>query len=312
MKTHTDIKSFVKPSYAVVTVGTFDGLHVGHQKIIRRMREIARENDGESILVTFHPHPRLVLNNNDGELKFINTLKRKYDLLDSFGIDHMIIIPFTKEFSQTSSEDFISDILVGKIGARKLIVGYDHHFGKNREGNYEKLISLGRELGFEVEEIPAQIVDGLAVSSTKIRKALERGDIKLANKMLGYTYSITGTVVSGNKIGRKIGFPTANIDVGDEFKLIAAGGVYLCKVDVRGKSYLGMGNIGTRPTVGINGLVTEVHILGFDGDLYGEEITIYFIDRIRDEQKFDSLELLREQLVRDREYILELAKEMDA
>ena len=272
------------------------------------MKEIARDKGGETILVTFHPHPRLVLNNVKGELKFINNLKRKYDLLDAFGIDHMIIIPFTKEFATTSSEDFIRNFLVEKIGVKKLIVGYDHHFGKNREGNYEKLISLGENLGFEVEEIPAQIIDGVAVSSTKIRKALAGGNIVLANKMLGYTYSITGTVVGGNKIGRKIGFPTANLEIGDEFKLIAAEGVYYCKVYIDGQTFYGMGNIGTRPTVGINGLVTEVHILDFDRDLYGQEITIYFLDRIRDEIKFGSLELLREQLLRDRETILKRIK----
>ncbi len=272
------------------------------------MKEIARDNGGETILVTFHPHPRLVLNNIKGELKFINNLKRKYDLLDAFGIDHMIIIPFTKEFASTSSEDFIRDFLVEKIGVKKLIVGYDHHFGKNREGNYEKLISLGKSLGFEVEEIPAQIVNGVAVSSTKIRKALAGGNIVLANKMLGYTYSITGTVVGGNKIGRKIGFPTANLEIGDEFKLIAAEGVYYCKVNIDGETFYGMGNIGTRPTVGINGLVTEVHILDFDRDLYGKEITIYFLDRIRDEIKFGSLELLREQLLKDKKTILKRIK----
>ncbi len=304
MKTHRDIGTFAKPGFAVVTVGTFDGLHIGHQKIIHRMKEIAAAQGGETVLVTFDPHPRLVLNNNKGELKFINTLQRKYDLLDSFGIDHMIIIPFTKEFAQTSSTDFTRDFLVEKIGVKKLIVGYDHHFGRNREGNYEKLIALGRELGFEVEEIPAQIVDGLPVSSTKIRKALAAGNVRLANKMLGYTYSITGVVIPGNRIGRKIGFPTANIDVGDEYKLIAAGGVYYCQVDHGGRTYHGMGNIGTRPTVGINGLVTEVHMFDFDSDIYGDEITIHFIDRIRDEQKFENLDLLREQLVRDREAIM--------
>jgi riboflavin kinase/FMN adenylyltransferase len=288
----------------VVTVGTFDGLHVGHQKIIQRMKQIAREQNGETILVTFHPHPRLVLNHNAYEIRFINSLKRKYELLDSFGIDQMIIIPFTREFAQTSSEDFITNILVEKIGVKKLIVGYDHHFGKNREGNYEQLIILGKKLGFEVEEIPAEVIDGVAVSSTKIRNALAHGNVKLANKLLGYTYSITGVVVEGNKIGRKIGFPTANINVEDKYKLIAAGGVYFCQVDVAGETYHGMGNIGTRPTVNIDGLVTEVHILDFDRDLYGEEITIYFLDRIRDEKKFDTIELLREQLVKDREYIL--------
>lgn len=306
MNVYKDIKTYTKSDFPVVTVGTFDGLHVGHQKIIRRMKEIAREKGGETILVTFDPHPRQVLASNDIEIKFISTQKRKHQLLDSFGIDQMIIIPFTLEFSQTSSEDFIRDFLVGKIGVKKLIVGYDHHFGKNREGNYNKLIGLGEKLGFEVEEIPAQIINDVPVSSTKIRKALADGNIRLANRMLGYTYSITGIVVEGNRIGRKIGFPTANIEVGDEYKLIAAGGVYHCKVDIGGSIYHGMGNIGTRPTVGIDGLVTEVHLFNFDRDIYGEEITIFFLDRIRDEHKFEDLDQLKDQLIRDKETVLKM------
>lgn len=308
MKVYKDIKEYKRSSYPVVTVGTFDGLHVGHQKIIHRMKKIAEEQGGETVLVTFDPHPRQVLSNNTEEIKFISTQKRKHELLDSFGIDQMIIVPFTRKFSETSSEDFIRDFLLGKIGVKKLIVGYDHHFGKNREGNYGKLIGLGEKLGFEVEEIPAQFMDDQAVSSTKIRKALGEGDIRQANRMLGYTYSITGIVVEGNKIGRKINFPTANIEVGDEFKLIAAGGVYSCMVDIAGQTFHGMGNIGIRPTVGINGLVTEIHVFDFDRDIYGEEITIFFLDRIRDEQKFGSLELLREQLFRDKEMVIKMLK----
>lgn len=286
-----------------MTVGTFDGIHLGHQQIIRRMGEIARENGGESILVTFDPHPRQVLNNVKGELKFINTHKRKMHLLDSFGIDQMIIIPFTLEFAKTSSEDFIRSFLVEKIGVKKLIVGYDHHFGRNREGNYEKLKGLGSQWGFEVEEITAQYVDDVAVSSTKIRHALAAGKVTEANKMLGYPYSITGIVIEGNKIGRSIGFPTANIEVQDAFKLIAAGGVYYCRIELEGKTYQGMGNIGTRPTVGINGLVTEVHIFDFNRNIYGKEITIFFLDRIRDEKKFNNLEQLAEQLKKDEKTI---------
>jgi riboflavin kinase/FMN adenylyltransferase len=292
----------------VVTVGTFDGLHLGHQKIIRRMTELAKENNGETILVTFDPHPRLVVNSNSHEIKFINTLKRKFDLLSKLGIDHLIIVPFTKKFAQTTSEDFIINYLVKNIGTKKLIVGYDHHFGRNREGNYQKLHQLGKKYRFDVEEITAQYIDDKAVSSTKIRKALMDGNVKLANKMLGYEYSITGVVVEGNKIGRSIGFPTANIEIEDKYKLIAARGVYACKVDVNGKIYHGMGNIGTRPTVGINGLVTEVHIFDFDKDIYGEEITIFFIDRIRDEKKFENLGELKKQLNKDRKTVSELLK----
>lgn len=301
MKIYQNIKDYSKSSYTVVTVGTFDGLHLGHQKIIRRMKELAKENNGETILVTFDPHPRLVVNSKSYDIKFINTQKRKFELLDKLGIDHLIIIPFTKDFAKTSSEDFIKGYLIDHIGAKKLIVGYDHHFGRNREGNYQKLHQLGEKHGFDVEEISAQYIDNHeAVSSTKIRNALMDGDVNLANKMLGYEYSITGIVVEGNKIGRTIGFPTANIEIEDKYKLIAAGGVYACKVNIDGNIYLGMGNIGTRPTVGINGPVTEVHIFDFDKDIYGEEITIYFLNRIRDEKKFNNLDELKSQLEHDR------------
>ncbi len=299
MKIFKDINEFPGSEFAVVTVGTFDGLHIGHQRIIARMKEIAAAQNGDTVLVTFDPHPRLVLNNNPTELRFISSQKRKMQLLEHFGIDHMIVIPFTKAFSKTPSDTFIKDYLVDQIGVKKLIVGYDHHFGRNREGDYKQLEETGKRLGFEVEEIEAQYVDDMAVSSTKIRKALMEGDVKLANRMLGYEYSIAGTVIEGNKIGRKIGYPTANIDVDDKFKLIAAGGVYACKAGIDDKIYPGMGNIGTRPTVGINGLVTEVHVFDFDRDIYGQEIIIYFIDRIRDEQKFADLDALKAQLTRD-------------
>jgi len=306
LKVYNNIADFKGSNYSVVTVGTFDGLHLGHQHIITRMKEIAMQNKGDTILVTFNPHPRLVLNNSPEPIKFISTHQRKQWLLQKFGIDNKIIIPFTKEFAATPSEVFIKDYLVDKLQVKKLIVGYDHHFGKNREGNYQQLKKMGEQYGFEVEEVPAQYVDDVAVSSTKIRKALCDGDINKANKMLGYNYSITGKVIAGNKIGRTIGFPTANIEIGDDYKLICLGGVYACEVEIDGKTYKGMGNIGTRPTVGINGLVTEVHIFDFDEDIYGKEITISFIDRIRDEKKFENLESLREQLTKDKLLVADL------
>lgn len=267
------------------------------------MKAIADENNGETILLTFNPHPRLIINGYSSKIKFINTQKRKFSLLEKYGIDHLIIIPFTKAFSQTSSSDFIKNYLVDIIGVKKLIIGYDHHFGKGREGNYQMMEGLGREFGFEVEEVSAVEIGGNPVSSTKIRQALMQGNISKANNMLGYEYSITGIVIKGNRIGRKIGFPTANIEIEDKYKLVAAGGVYACKAEIDGKVYFGMGNIGTRPTVGINGLVTEIHIFNFDRDIYGKEITIFFIDRIRDEVKFDNLEKLSEQLHSDRELV---------
>lgn len=284
----------------VVTVGTFDGLHLGHQKIIARMCEIAQGINGETTVVTFDPHPRLVLHSDSKNLKFINTKERKFRLLEKFGIDHLIIIPFTKEFAKNSPEDFIRKYLKEKINIKKLVIGYDHHFGNQREGNFESLTELGKKYGFEVEEISALHINGTAASSTKIRNALIAGEIKLANSMLGYKYSITGVVVEGNKIGRTIGFPTANIEIEDKYKLIAAGGVYACEIEINRERFLGMGNIGFRPTIGINGLVTEVHIFNFDKDIYGEEITIFFIDRIRNEVKFSGLKELKEQLEKDK------------
>ena len=287
----------------VVTVGTFDGLHLGHQKIIGQMQEIAHQINGETVVVTFDPHPRLVLYADSKGLKFINTRERKFKLLEGFGINHLIVIPFTKEFAKNSPEDFIRKFLMQKIKMKKLVIGYDHHFGNQREGNFERLNELGKKYGFKVEEIPALYVNGTAVSSTKIRNALMTGEIKLANTMLGYDYSITGIVVVGNKIGRTIGFPTANIEIEDKYKLIAAGGVYACKIEYKGRIFSGMGNIGTRPTIGINGLVTEVHIFNFDKDIYGEEIRIIFIDRIRDEKKFEGLDKLKEQLEKDKKNV---------
>lgn len=272
------------------------------------MNTLAKENNGETILVTFDPHPRLIVHDNSKDLKFINTKKRKFNLLEKLGFDHIIIVPFTKKFAKTSSEDFIREYLVEILEVKKLIVGYDHHFGNNREGNYDQLYLLGQKYGFEVEEIKAQYINDTAVSSTKIRNTLMEGNVRKANEMLGYEYSITGIVVEGNKIGRSIGFPTANIEIGDKYKLIAAGGVYACKVEYDGKLFHGMGNIGFRPTVGINGLVTEVHIFDFDIEIYGEDITIFFVDRIRDEVKFRNLEELKKQLIIDRVTVSELLK----
>ena len=288
----------------VVTVGTFDGVHIGHSRIFRRMRELARECDGETVVVTFHPHPRLVIHPDSKGLKFINTLEKKYKLIESYGIDHLVIIPFTREFSRTDARTFIKDILFDTIGLCQLVVGYDHHFGRNREGTFNELENLARELDFIVEQIPEQDVDNIAISSTKIRNALKEGNVGIANALLGYEYSITGKVVPGNKIGRKIGFPTANIQLEDEYKLITAVGVYACRVEWNGEIFKRMGNIGYRPTIDHSDLTIEVHIFEFDEEIYGDTITIYFVDRIRDEVKFRDLEALREQLTKDRETVL--------
>ena len=306
MKIYHHIDEFKGVDYPVVTIGTFDGVHIGHQEIISRMKTIAEKNNGETVLITFYPHPRLVIHPDSKHLKFINTQKRKIDLLEKTGIDHLIIIEFTREFSKITSCKFIREYISEKVKAKKLVIGYDHHFGKNRLGDFETLYDLGNELSFEVEKIAAQDVENIAVSSTKIRKALNEGKIRKANSLLGYEYSITGTVVVGNKIGRTIGFPTANIDLQDEYKLITANGVYACRVDYDGKTYLGMGNVGVRPTVNHSKLTIEVNIFDFDKDIYDETITIYFVDRIRDEIKFDSLQALGGQLSKDKITVLSI------
>lgn len=306
MKIYNDIGDFEGVGYAIVTVGTFDGLHIGHQKIVRRMAELAVDHNGDTVVVTFSPHPRLVLEPGNSDLKFITTEEKKYELLEALGIEHLLILPFTKAFAAMKADDFIRDYLVGKLGVKKLVVGYDHHFGNKREGNFDHLFRQGVRYGFGVEEIAAVYIDDIAVSSTQVRNALTEGNLKLANRMLGYDYSITGKVVEGNRIGRTMGFPTANIAVEDRYKLIAAGGVYACRVKIDGRVYQGMGNIGTRPTIAKHDFATEVHIFNFDQDIYGKTITIYFKDRIRDEKKFDGLEKLAEQLRKDREVVRKL------
>jgi riboflavin kinase/FMN adenylyltransferase len=308
MKIYHDITEFEPVAYPVVTVGTFDGVHRGHQEIFRKMKETASVKGGETVVVTFHPHPRLVIHPDSKNLQFINTQEKKYKLIAAAGIDNLVIIPFTREFSNLSSAEFVRKYIVLGLHTRLLIVGYDHHFGKNRLGSFNDLKGLGKMMGFEVEEVPAQLIDGIPVSSTKIRSALQTGNLKLANALLGYEYSITGTVIYGNRIGRTIGFPTANIEVDDKYKLISAVGVYACKVESDGRIYRGMGNIGYRPTVDAGSLTIEVNIFDFDEELYGKKITIFFIDRIRNEKKFESLSALREQLTIDKGRAMELLR----
>ncbi len=306
MKIYHNIDLFQPVPNPVVTVGTFDGVHLGHQQIFARMKEEARRCGGETVVVTFYPHPRLVIHPDSKNLKFINTQERKYEIINKNEIDHLVIIPFTREFSNLSAGEFVKRYLVEKIKMHKLIVGYDHHFGKDRLGGYNELKGQGKIYGFELQEVPAMMIDGVPVSSTKIRNALIEGDIRLANSLLGYHYSISGKVVYGNRIGRTIGFPTANIEQDDEYKLISAVGVYACKVDYHGRIYKGMGNIGYRPTIDIGDLTIEVNIFDFDEEIYGEHIIIYFIERIRDEKKFENLSALRDQLTIDRGKAMEI------
>ena len=304
MIVHYNLHNLGQINNPIITIGSFDGVHIGHKKILKKLTDTAQKEKGESILFSFYPHPRQVIFPDNKSLKFLNTQQEKIELLKTTQIDHLIFFPFTIEFSKISSKEFIRKFLVEKMHIKKIIVGYDYHFGKNREGNYENLSQLGILYGFKVEKIKALNVNKIAVSSTKIRKALSEGNIKLANAFLGYEYSITGTVIKGNRIGRKLGFPTANIEVNDNCKLIPANGVYIAHVNVNKKLYNGMVNIGIRPTLNLKEITIEVNIFDFDADIYNQQITISLVDRIRDEVKFHDLDALKIQLVKDKAEIL--------
>jgi riboflavin kinase / FMN adenylyltransferase len=301
VKIHTDINSF-KAHKPVVTIGTFDGLHLGHQKVLNRLIDFARSHGGESVGFTFYPHPRLVIAPQETNLRLLTTLEEKKELFARSGIDHLIIFPFTKEFSQLTYSEFVEQILVEKMNTHCLVVGYDHRFGKNREGGFEYLQNCADKFGFEIEKLEVLLVDEAHVSSTHIREALEKGDVTLANKFLGYRYTLHGTVVEGQRVGRKIGFPTANIETSDPHKLIPGYGVYAVEVLLSGKKYGGMLNIGSRPTFNKNAdnRSIEVHIFDFSGDIYNKEITLVFTGKIRNEQKFSGIEALTEQLKKDK------------
>lgn len=307
MKIYTGLENFVKLPYAVVTSGTFDGVHIGHQKILTRLNNIAKicpeqreGTKGQSVVITFWPHPRLVLFPEEKDMKLLSTSEEKQRILSQYNIDHLILINFSKKFAQLSSEDFIKNILVDKIGTKKLVIGYNHRFGKNREGDFEHLKANAAEYGFEIEEIPRQVIDNIAISSTKIRKALLEGDVKTARHYLNRPYSITGKVVRGDHLGRKLGFPTANIQLDEVTKLIPADGVYAVKIESQNLVRYGMMNIGHKPTVSGVNKTLEVNIFDFNNDIYGEQITINFIERIREERKFSDVNKLKEQLVKDK------------
>jgi len=306
MKVYQGLEQFKSVKNAVVTQGTFDGVHSGHRQILKKLKELARVNDGETVLLTFFPHPRTVLYPGEEELKQLTTLDEKIALLSEMKIGHLVVLPFTQEFSQMSSLQFIKDILVDSLGTKHLVIGYDHRFGRNREGTFEHLKEFAGVYGFEVHEIPEKDIDDVAISSTRIRNALKEGDVATANKYLESYYSLSGKVVKGNQMGRKLGFPTANVKVTDEIKLIPADGVYAVNVVVEDTHYNGMMNIGFRPTVDGLTHTIEVHIFDFEKDIYGGDIKISFIDRIRDEMKFDSIEALKNQLQIDKFEALKL------
>ncbi|MES2382211.1 MAG: bifunctional riboflavin kinase/FAD synthetase [Bacteroidota bacterium] len=304
MKVYYNINDLPPIKNAIVSQGTFDGVHLAHKKIIERLKQLAKQKNGETVLMTFEPHPRMVLFPSDHGLQLLSTLKEKIHLLEKTGIDHLLVIPFTKEFSRQSSEQFIRDILVNKLHTHTLVIGYDHRFGKNREGSFEHLKEYSSLYGFEVEEIPEQDIDDIAVSSTKIRTALLNDDIITAKKYLGTNYVLEGTVVKGQQLGRTIGYPTANIEVDNTFKLIPTDGVYAVWVWHNNIKYGGMLNIGNNPTIENKGRSIEVNIFNFAKEIYGETITIEFALKLRNEEKFDGLETLKNQLALDKENTL--------
>ncbi len=307
MKIYNNFSDFVKVPNAIVTIGTFDGVHLGHQAILKDMVKTAKDIGGETVVITFYPHPRQVLNINAANLRFITTQEEKLQLLEKSGVDNVVVVNFTKEFSRVSSEDFIRDYIIEHINPVKLVIGYDHHFGNNRMGDFNLLSEMQNKYNFQVQRIEAHDVENIAVSSTKIRHSLQQGDIERANALLGYQFSYIGKVVSGNKIGREIGYRTANIEVEREFRLIETSGVYATYVDYEGKEYKSMTYIGKKPTVNNDEVENiEVHLFDFDGDLYNKEIKVRFVKRVRGEQKFESLDALKRQIQIDEKNIKEI------
>lgn len=301
VKVHYSLDNF-NAKNPVVTTGTFDGLHKGHQLVIKRLKQLAKDMDGESVILTFYPHPRVVTSPDENNLRLLTTKDEKIRLFDQFGIDHLIIYPFDKAFSQLSYSDFIKKIIIGGMGTKCLVVGYDHRFGKNREGDYEYLKKCAGEYDFTVKRTEALSVETEKVSSTKIRAALESGEIKKANGYLGYSFMLNGTVIKGNQLGREMGFPTANIQTSDKNKIIPGYGVYAVYIEKGDKHFKGMLNIGSRPTFNNNAdnRSIEVNIFDFDSNIYGENLNLIFVDKIRNEKKFNGVKELSAQLAKDK------------
>lgn len=299
MKIYSSYKEFQSTNNSVLTLGTFDGVHIGHQSILKKVIDSTDKNKYESVVLTFFPHPRMVLEK-DHNIKLLDTITEKAKKLEVLGIQHLIIQEFTKEFSNLSAEEFVRDVLVEHLHVKKIIIGYDHRFGKNRSADIHDLINYSNRYKFDVEQITAQEINEVSISSTKIRKALLEGDILTANKYLDSAFCLTGTVVKGKQLGRTIGFPTANLVLAEDYKLIPKRGSYIVSTIINGKEVRGMMNIGINPTINSNNNQTlEVHLIDYQGDLYDQTITIKFLDYLRDEKKFDSIEALKQQLQTD-------------
>lgn len=296
MKIYHSIEDFPSNINTIVTIGTFDGVHKGHKTIISRLNEIAKQQRLESVLLTFNPHPRHVIYPDDQDLRLIHTVKEKTEALHKTGLHNLIIHTFTKDFSRTTSVNFIRDILVDRLNMKYMVVGFDHHFGKNRQGTFDNLLELSYLYGFKIERIQPQNIGTVTISSTKIRNEILDGDFKKANSYLSSNFSITARVIQGNKVGNKIGFPTANMHVESQWKIIPKKGVYAVKAFVNNQEYFGMLNLGNRPTISDDSFVIEVHLFDFLGVIYNEELKIEFVQRVRDEKKFPDLEGLKSQL----------------
>ncbi|MBS7787814.1 bifunctional riboflavin kinase/FAD synthetase [Flavobacterium sp. CYK-55] len=292
------IDSFSCHQKTVVTIGTFDGVHIGHQKIVQQLLSSAQQSHCASVILTFFPHPRMVLQD-QSEIRLLNTIEERTLLLEKTGLDYLIIHPFDHSFSRLTAEEFVKKVLVEKLNIQKIVIGYDHRFGRNRTADINDLIDFGHQYGFEVEQISAQQIEDVSVSSTKIRTALQEGQITLANQYLGYPYLLSGTVKKGRQLGRTIGFPTANIELGIDYKLIPKIGVYIVQSHINGKLTYGMMNIGTNPTVSGQNLSIEVYFIDFEADLYEQKLDISVLERIRDEEKFESLDALTKAISRD-------------
>jgi riboflavin kinase / FMN adenylyltransferase len=302
LKTYTNSAQFI-PTKSVVTIGTFDGVHIGHRKILKKLILRAQEMNCESVVLSFFPHPRMVLQH-DTSIKLLNTLDEKIKLMEELGVDHLIIHPFDQEFSNLSAEHFVKNILVDQLHTQKIIIGYDHRFGKNRSADITDLIEFGRRYDFEVEQISAEEINEIAVSSTKIRTSLSNADLETTTHFLGYPYEFSGTVVQGKQLGRTIGFPTANIAIDQKYKLLPKNGVYVVRVTLDDQTLFGMMNIGVRPTVDGHAQTIEVHLFDFEREIYNAHLTIAVLKFIRDEEKFESLEALQAQIFTDKSVAL--------
>jgi riboflavin kinase/FMN adenylyltransferase len=301
LKIFHSINEFHSDKKTILTLGTFDGVHIGHRSILKKLNENTENGKFESAVLTFFPHPRIVLQGKS-DLKLLNTINEKIDLLEKIGIQNLIIHPFDANFAELSAEEFVKTILVDQLHIQKIIIGYDHRFGKNRTANIDDLTAFGLKYGFEVEQLSAQEINEISISSTKIRTALEDGEINLANEYLGYAYFLSGTVVKGKQLGRTIGFPTANIELEEAYKLVPKNGVYVVAAEIDEKTVYGMMNIGFNPTVQGKNRTIEVHFFDFDSDIYDSHIRVAILQRIRSEEKFESVELLTNQLKKDRDF----------